>query len=43
MLQKLKNPIPLSDNLNLVMEFMVEAWPEHTDLANKVDGWLSVC
>jgi hypothetical protein len=34
-LQKLKHPIPLSDNLYLVMEFMVEEWPEHTDLSKK--------
>ena len=34
-LTTLKNPIPLSDNLNLVMEFMVEAWPNQTDLAKK--------
>ena len=34
-LKKLNNPIPLSENLNLVMEFMVEVWPERTDLAKK--------
>ena len=34
-LKKLKNPIPLSDHLNLVMEFMVEVWPKKTDLAKK--------
>ena len=34
-LKKLNNPIPLSDNINLVMEFMVEVWPERTDLAKK--------
>ena len=34
-LKKLNNPIPLSKNLNLVMEFMVEVWPEQTDLAKK--------
>ncbi len=34
-LKKLNNSIPLSDNLNLVMEFMVEVWPERTDLTKK--------
>ncbi len=34
-LKKLNNPIPLSDNLNLVLEFMVEVWPKQTDLAKK--------
>ena len=34
-LKKLNNPIPLSDNLNLVMEFMVEEWPKQTDLSKK--------
>jgi hypothetical protein len=34
-LRKLNNPIPLSDNLILRMEFMVEVWPEQTDLSKK--------
>jgi len=34
-LKKLNNPIPLSEDLNLVMEFMVEVWQERTDLAKK--------
>jgi hypothetical protein len=34
-LKKLNNPIPLSEDLNLVMEFMVEVWPKQTDLSKK--------
>jgi hypothetical protein len=34
-LKKLNNPIPLSEDLNLVMEFMVEVWPKQTDLGKK--------
>jgi hypothetical protein len=34
-LKKLENPILLSDNLNLFMEFMVEVWPNKTDLGKK--------
>jgi hypothetical protein len=34
-LKKLYNPITLSDNLNLVIEFMVERWPNQIDLAKK--------
>ena len=34
-LKKLNPPIPLSHNINLVMEFMIESWPKQTDLAKK--------
>ncbi len=34
-LTELENPIPLSDNLKLVMEFMVETWPKQTNLVKK--------
>ncbi len=34
-LTKLNNPIPLSIDLKLVIEFMVESWPNQTDLGSK--------
>lgn len=32
---KLKKPVALSADLKLIMEYMVEKWPEETDLAKK--------